>query len=406
MIPHVLSFSNLSAARGFVTVLFKLVKPWGKGGQMSPEKIIYDYSAPKILRLKLDGDWQITNGLPAAGKVTAQIATHTGLEQITFDVSETLKWDSGLVSFLLQLNKDCKHRHIRLALEGLPPGVQKLFILASSAMNGAGMPRKTRHKPFFEMVGSKTLRAVADMRSLFNFLGEITLAFGHLLRGKACFRRNDFFYILQRCGVDALFLVSLISVLVGMIFAFVGAIQLTMFGAQIYIAHIVGIAMVRVMAGILMAGRTGASFAAELGIMQTNEEIDALKTLGVAPVDFLVMPRILALIIMLPLLTLYADMMGILGGMVVSAGMFGINPVEYWQHTLMAVKLSNLWVGLINGLVFGVVVAIAGCYHGMQCERSAAGVGTATTSAVVSGITGIVIATAIITFICQIFGIS
>jgi phospholipid/cholesterol/gamma-HCH transport system permease protein len=210
--------------------------------------------------------------------------------------------------------------------------------------------------------------------------------------------------------VDALFLVSLISVLVGMIFAFVGAIQLTMFGAQIYIAHIVGIAMVRVMgavmAGILMAGRTGASFAAELGIMQTNEEIDALKTLGVAPVDFLVLPRILALIIMLPLLTLYADMMGILGGMVVSAGIFGINPVEYWQHTLMAVKLSNLWVGLINGLVFGVVVAIAGCYHGMQCERSAAGVGTATTSAVVSGITGIVIATAIITFICQIFGIS
>lgn len=376
---------------------------------MSSEKLIFDYSSPKILRLKLSGDWQITAGLPAAGKVTAQMAIHAGLEEITLDVSETLKWDSGLVLFMFQLGKECKRRNIRFAHEGLPQGVQKLFMLASSAMNGAIIPRKPAAESFFEMVGSKTVQITAGMRSLFEFLGEITLAFGRLARGKACFRRDEFFYILQRCGVDALFLVSLISVLVGMIFAFVGAIQLTMFGAQIYIAHIVGIAMVRVMgavmAGILMAGRTGASFAAELGIMQTNEEIDALKTLGVVPVDFLVIPRILALVIMMPLLTLYADMMGILGGMAVSAGLFGINPLEYWQHTLIAVTLNNLWVGLINSLVFGVVVAIAGCYHGMQCERSAAGVGTATTSAVVSAITGIVIATAIITFICQIFGV-
>jgi len=376
---------------------------------MSSEKLIFDYSAPKILRLKLSGDWQITNGLPAAGEVIVQLATHTGLEQITFDVSETLKWDSGLVSFLLQLSKECKHRNIRFTHEGLPPGVLKLFMLASSAMNVAVKPRRMTSGPFFEMVGNKTMRIAAGMHSLFDFLGEITLAFGRLARGKACFRRDEFFYILQRCGVDALFLVSLISVLVGMIFAFVGAIQLTMFGAQIYIAHIVGIAMVRVMgavmAGILMAGRTGASFAAELGIMQTNEEIDALKTLGITPVDFLVIPRILALVIMLPLLTLYANMMGILGGMAVSAGMFGISPMEYWQHTLMAVTLNNLWVGLINSLTFGVIVAIAGCYHGMKCERSATGVGTATTSAVVSAITGIVIATAIITFICQIFGV-
>lgn len=380
-----------------------------KDKHMSSEKLIFDYSTPKTLRLKLNGDWQIAGGFPAVDGVIAQLAIHTGLERITLDVSETLKWDSGLVSFLLQLSKECKHRNIRFAPEGLPPGVLKLFMLASSAMNGAIRPRKVTAESFFEMVGSKTMRIAAGMRALFDFLGEITLAFGRMVRGKACFRRDEFVYTLQRCGVDALLLVSLISVLVGMIFAFVGAIQLTMFGAQIYIAHIVGIAMVRVMgavmAGILMAGRTGAAFAAELGIMQTNEEIDALKTLGVAPVDFLVIPRILALVIMLPLLTLYADMMGILGGMVVSAGMFGISPMEYWQHTLMAVTLNNLWVGLVNSLAFGVIVAIAGCYHGMKCERSAAGVGTATTSAVVSAITGIVIATAIITFICQIFGV-
>ncbi|TAM41355.1 ABC transporter permease, partial [bacterium] len=210
-------------------------------------------------------------------------------------------------------------------------------------------------------------------------------------------------------GADAFALVSLISLLVGMILAFIGAIQLRLFGAQIYIANIVGIAMVRVMGavmtGVLMSGRTGASFAAELGLMQTNDEIDALQTLGISPVEFLVMPRVLALIIMMPLLTVYADFMGILGGLFVSTSILGLNPVEYWQHTQAAVKLSNLWVGLIHSFVFGIIVAVAGCLRGIKCARSAAAVGEATTSAVVSGITGIVIATAIITLICQVLGV-
>lgn len=376
---------------------------------MPPAKIIFDYSAPKTLRLKLGGDWLITGDRPAAGEVAAQLALHPDLEQITFDVSKMTQWDSGLISFLLQLDREGRLKNIRLAHAGLPPGILKLLALASSALNAANRPRQPMDEPFFEKAGSQFMRIYAAGLALLDFLGEITLAGGRLLRGKACFRRDDFLYIMQRCGIDALFLVSLISVLVGIIFAFVGAIQLKVFGAQIYIAHIVGIAMVRVMgavmAGILTAGRTGASFAAELGIMQTNEEIDALKTLGVAPVDFLVLPRVLALTIMLPLLTLYADFMGILGGLAISAGMFGINPAEYLEHTQQAVKLNNLWVGLINGLIFGIIVAVAGCFHGMKCERSAAGVGQATTAAVVSAITSIVIATAIITFICQIFGV-
>jgi phospholipid/cholesterol/gamma-HCH transport system permease protein len=155
----------------------------------------------------------------------------------------------------------------------------------------------------------------------------------------------------------------------------------------------------------LMAGRTGASFAAELGLMQTNEEIDALRTLGVSPVEFLVIPRILALVIMMPLLTLYADLMGILGGFIISIGLLGLNPVEYWQHTQSSVTLGNLWVGLIHGFVFGIIIAVAGCFRGMQCRRSAVAVGEATTKAVVSAIISIVIATAIITFVCQVLGV-
>jgi phospholipid/cholesterol/gamma-HCH transport system permease protein len=139
--------------------------------------------------------------------------------------------------------------------------------------------------------------------------------------------------------------------------------------------------------------------------MQVNEEVDALKTLGLSPVEFLVMPRVLALIIMMPLLTLYADFMGVLGGFVISVNFLGLNPVEYWQHTRSAIHLSNLWIGLIHGFVFGIIIAVAGCLRGMNCERSAEGVGAATTSAVVSAITSIVVATAVITLICQVLGV-
>ena len=248
-----------------------------------------------------------------------------------------------------------------------------------------------------------------SLSSGLDFLGDISISLGRLITGRSYFRWDDFMLIVQRCGIETLLLVSLISLLVGMILAFVGSIQLKMFGAQIYVSNIVGVAMVRVlsavMTGIIMSGRIGASFAAELGMMQTNEEIDALKTLGVSPVEFLVIPRVLALVIMMPILTIYADLMGVLGGFFISMGMLNLNPVEYLIHTQQAVKLSYVWVGLIHSFVFGVIIAFAGCLSGIKSERSAAGVGVATTSAVVTGITGIVIATAIITFICQILGV-
>ena len=262
---------------------------------------------------------------------------------------------------------------------------------------------------FLEKTGEKVLQIIESLRSGLDFLGDIAVSFGRVIAGKSYFRWDDFMLIVQRCGVETLPLVSLISLLVGMILAFVGAIQLKLFGAQIFISDMVGIAMVRVLAavmtGIIVSGRIGASFAAELGMMQTNEEIDALKTLGVSPVEFLVIPRVLALVIMMPILTIYADLMGVLGGFIISAGMLNLNPVEYLNHTQHAVKLSYVWVGLIHSFVFGVIVAVAGCLRGIECERNAAGVGIATTSAVVTGITGIVIATAIITFICQLLGI-
>ena len=154
-----------------------------------------------------------------------------------------------------------------------------------------------------------------------------------------------------------------------------------------------------------MAGRTGASFAAQLGTMQVNEEIDALKTMGISPTEFLVLPRMLALMLMMPLLCLYADLMGVLGGMIVGVGLLDLNVMEYYVETRSAVSLTDLWIGLFHGLVFGVLVALAGCLRGMQCGRSASAVGNATTSAVVTGIVSIIVSTAIITVVCEVIGI-
>jgi phospholipid/cholesterol/gamma-HCH transport system permease protein len=164
-------------------------------------------------------------------------------------------------------------------------------------------------------------------------------------------------------------------------------------------------AMGAIMTGIIIAGRTGAAFAASIGTMQVNEEIDALQTTGVSPMDFLVLPRVLALSLMMPLLTVYADLMGILGGMVV--GVFGLDlsAMEYYQETKKAVGLTNVWIGLFSGFVYGVLVAMAGCMRGMRCGRSASAVGDATTSAVVTSIVSIVVATAVITVLCNVLGI-
>ena len=412
--------------RDYTRVQLILLRYLANNRSMLPGKLIFDYSIPKTLLIKLSGDWRISAGLLSADEVISQLIIHPDTAQINLSVSQDLKWDSGLLSFLFKLIRESGRKNIPVARGGLPQEAQRLLALALKAheantssvavskRNGGGVadpvnPARKPREPFLERSGGKALQISESLAAGLNFLGDIAVSFLRLITGKSYFRPDDFMLIVQRCGVDTLLLVSLISLLVGMILAFVGSIQLKMFGAQIFISDIVGIAMVRVlsavMTGIIMSGRIGASFAAELGMMQANEEIDALRTFGISPVEFLVIPRVLALVIMMPVLTIYADLMGVLGGFVISAGMLNLNWIEYLNHTQAAVKLSYVWVGLIHSLVFGVIIAVAGCLRGIECERNAAGVGMATTSAVVTGITGIVIATAVITFICQILGV-
>ncbi len=363
----------------------------------------------KKLLLQLSGDWKLENNIPDVTAVEKELQPDSGIQCISFCTSEVTGWDSGILTFLIKILDCCSKNNIRTEIDGLPQGVQRLLSLASAVAEREGARKEFVHEPFLVQIGSGTINFVRSTIEFLNFLGEVSVAFMRMLRGKARFRRLDFLLIIQDCGINALPIVSLICLLVGLILAFIAAIQLKMFGAQIYIASLVGIGMVRVlgavMAGIIMAGRTSASFAAQIGTMEVNEEIDALKTTGISPIEFLVLPRVLALVLMMPLLCVFADLMGVLGGLIVGVGMLGISITEYYNMTVASVGIDYFLIGIFQSCVFGILVALSGCLRGMQCKRSASAVGDAATSAVVTGITSIVIATAIITILFNIIGI-
>jgi len=379
------------------------------GGDFMPALLSTDRHEKGILIVRLAGSWHMGEPVPSEGVVFEELERQPRPKGIAFDTRKLAEWDSSLLTFLIKVINHCKKKRIRMAKKGLPQGAQRLIALATAVPEKKDTGKEQVSKGFITQVGENTVNFFHSGGEMLAFIGEAFFAFLKLLAGKANFRRSDMLLIIQECGAQALPIVSLISLLVGLILAFVGAVQLMMFGAQIYVADLVGIAMVRVlgavMTGIIMAGRTGASFAAQLGTMQVNEELDALTTLGVSPMEFLVLPRMLALVLMMPLLCLYADMMGVLGGLIVGVSMLNLDVLEYYHQTTQAIRLNDLWIGLFHGAVFGVLVASAGCLRGMQCGRSASAVGEATTSAVVTSIVAIIVATAIITVICNVIGI-
>jgi phospholipid/cholesterol/gamma-HCH transport system permease protein len=372
-------------------------------------EMVLEQPAPDTLKVILSGDWKLGGELPGADKVQQRLEDGPGVRNLVFDTGELTSWDSGLLTFLMHVGTLCSQKKILLNRDGLPPGAQRLLELALAVPEKTDARQAEGRMSFLGYLGNQTVDFFQSAGEMLTFIGDAVFAVQRLLRGKAQYRRSDLGLIMQSVSAQALPIVSLICFLVGLILAFIGAIQLKLFGAQIYVADLVGIAMVRLMAaimtGIVMAGRTGGAFAAQLGTMQVNQEIDALKTLGISPMEFLVLPRMLALALMMPLLCLYANIMGILGGMVVGVGMLDIGFIQYYNETAKSVGLWNLGIGLFSGLVFGVIVALAGCMRGMQCGRSASAVGDAATSAVVTAIVGIILSTAVITILCNFLGI-
>jgi phospholipid/cholesterol/gamma-HCH transport system permease protein len=361
------------------------------------------------LLVRLAGDWIIGQPLPSAEEVQKQVDSGPPVQRLAFDSQDLGRWDSGLITFLIKVFDQGNQRQLEVVKEGLPDGVQRLLALAAAVPEKKDARREAVSEPLFERVGKSTMEIARSLGSLVAFLGDSSIALVKFLVGKAQFRRTDLTLTIQQCGADALPIVTLISFLVGLILAFVGAVQLQMFGAGIYVANLVGIAMARemgaLMTGIIMAGRTGAAFAAQIGTMQVNEEIDALTTMGISPMEFLVLPRMLALILMMPLLCIYSDLMGILGGVVVGVGMLDLSFVQYMEQTQAGLNLTHFGLGIFKSVVFGVLVAISGCLKGIECGRSASAVGDAATSAVVTAIVLIVVADGLFAVITNILGI-
>jgi phospholipid/cholesterol/gamma-HCH transport system permease protein len=364
--------------------------------------------ADSTMVVRLSGTWSLGSGLPSAEAVAGEVSLASP-RVVTFDARQLQGWDSALVTFLARVSDICRERGVHLDRESLPDGVQRLLRLAEAVPEKPGVRRSVSRIPWFARIGEAALRGVAANRQSLEFLGEVAFSTVRLAFGRARFRTLDLALLVQECGAAALPIVTLISVLVGMILAFVGAVQLSRFGAEIYVADLVAIAMVRemgcIMTGIIMAGRTGSGFAAELGTMKVTQEIDALTTFGIPPMDFLVLPRILALCAMMPLLTIYSDVLGIIGGGLVCVGMLDLTPVQYTREATVALTLTSCAIGVGKSFVFGALVAIAGCLRGMLCGRSSSAVGDAATSAVVTGIVLIIVADGIFAVIFNVLGI-
>jgi len=361
------------------------------------------------LLVRLAGAWVINNRPPNADAVIECLDSESGVRRVCFDTKSMTAWDSRLLTFLIKIHDYCDAHEIAVDPQCLPEGVRGLLELAHSVPERKGAQRKAARESLLSRIGNYTLALGREIEANLSFLGEACLSLARFFVGKARYRRSDLLLMIQECGPAALPIVTLISILVGLILAFVGAVQLRMFGAQIYVANLVGLGMTRemgaMMAAIIMAGRTGAAFAAQLGSMQVNEEIDAFKTMGIPPMDFLVLPRMLALILMMPMLCLYADFMGILGGLLVGVGMLDITLLEYYHQTEAAIGMNDVAGGLFKSVIFGVLVALAGCLRGMQCGRSSSAVGNAATMAVVTGIVWIIVSDSMLTVIYNALGI-
>ncbi|NMA47572.1 MAG: ABC transporter permease, partial [Lentisphaerae bacterium] len=342
------------------------------------------------------GEWQLGQPRPLAD----QLVWPDEATRLRLDCQALRQWDSSILLYLRPLWEECRRRDIVLDPEGLPPGLRQLYELATAVPPppGQGGPAE---RGFVSRVGDGARQVLGSALRVCSFVGDLCVALLKLSLGRARMRLGDLITECAKAGYQALFIVSLIGYLIGLILAFIGAIPLKWFGAQIYTASLIGIGMLRLMAavmvGVVMAGRTAASYAAELGTMQTNEEIDALRCMGVQPMEFLVLPRFLALTLMMPLLCVYGDILSIAGGLTVGVFYLDFSATQFWEHLLQTTRLQDLYVGIFTSWIFGMLLGVCGCYQGMNCGRDSAAVGRATTSAVVSSIVCMVLATAIIT---------
>lgn len=332
------------------------------------------------------------SSLATSSSTTSSI---TPTNSIVLNTKKLGTWDSSLVIALLQVSHWSAQNKISLNTSATPEGLQQLLKLATSIPVYTSTQTTTPY--FSKRLSQKVEQLGQGVSDSLIFIGDVTLAFTQWLRGNAKTRSSDIAFFIDQAGPKALAIVTLIALLVGMILAYLGSVQLRQLGAQVYVADLVAIGMVRemgaLMTAVIMAGRTGAAYAAQLGTMQVNEEIDALKTMGISSMEFLVLPRLLALVFVMPLLCIYANVVGMIGGAIVATSM-DVSVTQYVLQSQGAVDWVDITTGLVKSIFFGVLIAIAGCQAGLHCGRNSDAVGMAATNAVVRAIVYLVVADA------------
>ncbi|MCK5664098.1 MAG: ABC transporter permease [Thiotrichaceae bacterium] len=377
--------------------------------KMSPEyRMVYSNS---ILDIELLGDWILDSEYPDDfdDQLELQFKQNSDIKQVNVTMTQVTQWNSALLTSILCLKKLCQQFQIQLNTTQLPVEMIRLMDLSSKVPKrdvDDHIPKNTR---FLHNIGTNVISAVKELGEVIAFLSNAVIAFFTMIRGKAVYRSSDTWLVMQQTGAEALPIVSLLNFLVGAILGYIGAMQLEKFGAEIFIGDMVGVAMTReiaaIITAIIMAGRSGAAFAAQLGTMKVNEEIDAFRSMGISPMEFLVLPRMIGMMLMMPLLAIYANFMGIFGGALVAYSMLNISLEQYLSVVIKSVGLNDVAAGIFMSVVFGAIVAVVGCQKGLSCGKSAEAVGASTTSAVVTSTVIIFVCAAILTVIYGALGI-
>lgn len=356
---------------------------------------------PGRLHLRLSGDLSTENTSVLLDDLNIYLSGKPP-KNVTLDLGEVGYFDSTAAVVIAQAGADLKEKGSHLSLINVKPEIQGLFnILNLESLLSERARIRERRPGLLTRVGEAGIRFAKDTVFTCAYLGDITLGLGYAIRYPHKIRWNDVFLYMDRTGIEAIPIILLISFLVGFIMAFQAAVQLRQFGADIFVANLVGLSVVRelgpLMTAILVAGRSGAAFAAEIGTMKVAEEIDALKSMGLDPTRFLIIPKVLATVITVPTLTLMSDLIGIFGGLVVAVLFLDITPWGYILQTQRALDIFDVLTGYLKSFVFALLIAGVGCMRGLQVEGGAQEVGRLTTSAVVSGIFLIIVYDALFT---------
>ncbi len=310
--------------------------------------------------------------------------------KLRVNLSSLVYLDSAGALGLLQLEDKARANSIPFQFDHVSEGAKRIMGLVNPKALTMKPLAGEKKSNIIEQIGEGSLRMFNDFISIMTFLGDLLTALSRSFFHPRVTRLEDVFFYMKRAGVEGLPIVGLISFLLGLIIAFMSSLQLKQFGANIYVASLVGVAMVSelgpIMTAIIVAGRSGSAFAAEIGTMKVNEEVDALVAMGFDPTQFLAVPKVLAAMVAVPLLTLYSDFFGIVGGLVVGVVGLDLTVYTYVRETMSVITVTSIFKGLLKSVVFAVLIAGIGCQRGFQVRGGAQAVGSATTSAVVAGI--------------------